>query len=103
MNEELPMTIPDRWTVEPVFRRQSKAEAEKGLPKTLKFHALMFGGQVQKKATFEREVEGLRDMAKFLNRRKLEPRPRVQCLADTNIAPIPKKRPVAQGSATAAP
>ncbi len=92
MTEELPMTIPDRWTVVPVFRRQTKADAEAGLPKEIKHHALMFGPDLQKKAHSERETESLREMARFLNRRKLSPRPRVQCLADTNIPPLPRKR-----------
>lgn len=91
MTEELPMTIPERWTVEPVFRRQTKVEMEAGKPKELKHYALMFGGEIHKKAVTERETEGLREMARFLNRRKLSPRPRVQCLADTNIPPLPRK------------
>jgi len=91
MSEELPMTIPDRWTVEPVFRRQTKDEIQSGKPKELKHYALFYGGEVQKKATSERETESLRDMAKFLNRRNLAPRHRIQCKADTNIPPLPKK------------
>ncbi len=92
MNDHLPMTIPERWTVEPLFYRQTKAEVESGKPKKLKFYALMFGGQIQKKVSTERETESLRDMAKFLTRRNLAPRPRVQCLANTNIPPLPKKK-----------
>jgi len=91
MQHELPVSIPDRWTVEPVFYRQSKDEVKKGTPKELKFYALMFAGNIEKKSTSEREVESMRDMAKFLNRRKLEPRPRIQCRADTNIPPLPRK------------
>jgi hypothetical protein len=92
MNDHLPMTIPDRWTVEPLFYRQTKAEIASGKPKQLKFYALMFGGEIQKKVSTERETESLRDMAKFLNRRNLAPRPRIQCIADTNIPPLPKKK-----------
>ena len=88
---ELPMTIPDRWTVEPIFKRQTKRDAEDGLPKEVNFYALLFAGKIEKKAHHEREVETMREMAKFLNRRKLDPRPRVQCLADTNIPPLPRK------------
>lgn len=89
---ELPLEEALRWTVEPRFRRQSKADADAGLPKELKDYALLYGGVVQKKATGERDVERMREMASFCNKRSLVPRPAVQCLADTNIAPLPKRR-----------
>lgn len=49
--KELPLDIPNRWTVEPVFRHQTKAEKEAGEAAELKHYALVFGGIVQKKAT----------------------------------------------------
>lgn len=100
-SEELPIDLPHRWTVEPVFRRQSKAEAILGEAKIVKHYALLYGGSVQKKATFERDVERLREMAAFCNKRGLVPRPAVQCLADTNIPPLKKSKAKPQAPAEA--
>lgn len=90
-SHELSLDEPLRWTVEPIFRRQTKAEIEAGKPKELKHYALIYGGVVQKKSTGERDTDRLRQMASFLNRKKLAPRPAVQCLADTNVPPLPKR------------
>lgn len=90
-DHELPLEEPLRWTVEPLFQHQTKQQIAAGLPPVLKCYALLYGGVIQKKATFERDVERLREMAAFCNKRSLAPRPAVQCLADRNIAPLPKK------------
>lgn len=89
--DELPLEEPLRWTVEPLFYRQTKRQIELGSPQVLKYYALKYAGVIQKKATFERDVERLREMASFCNKRGLAPRPALQCLADRNIAPLPKK------------
>ena len=100
-SHELPLDVPERWTVEPVFHRQTKGEIHAGKPKELKHYALVYGGVVQKKSTGERDTERLREMARFLNKKNLAPRPAVQCLADTNIPPL--KRPKAKAQAPAEP
>jgi hypothetical protein len=66
-------------------------EMELGSPRELKFYALVYGGITQKKAIGESQVQRLREMASFCNKRGLAPRPAVQCLADTNIPPLPRK------------
>jgi hypothetical protein len=59
-DKELPLQLAPRWTVEPIFKRQTKDEIAKGLPGILKYHALEFGGIIQKKGRTEREVKQLR-------------------------------------------
>lgn len=102
-SQELPLDIPERWTVEPIFRRQTKAEIDAGKPKELKHYALIYGGIVQKKATFERDVARLREMAAFCNKRTLAPRPAVQCLADTNIPPLKRSKSTVHAPAETEP
>lgn len=91
--DELPITESPRWTVEPVFKRQTKDEIKAGKPKELKHYVLIYAGTAEKKATGERDVERLREMARFCNKRGLVPREPVQCLADTNLpAPPPAEK-----------
>ncbi len=92
--KELPLEVAPRWTVEPVFKRQTKDEIKAGLPATLKYHALIYDGIVQKKGHTEREIEQLRNFAGFCNKRNLEPRPAIQCKADTNLPAPPRKKAV---------
>jgi hypothetical protein len=94
--EELPLHLAPRWIVEPVFKRQTKDEVEKGLPAVLKFHALFYDGAMQKKGRTEREIEQLRKFAAHCNKQGLTPRPAIQCKADTNLPAPPRKKAAEQ-------
>lgn len=89
---ELPLELAPRWTVEPIFKRQTKDEIAEGRPAVLKHHALIYDGRTQRKGYTEREVMQLRAFADFCNKRNLEPRPAVQCKADTNLPAPPRKK-----------
>lgn len=88
MSDQLPIQDLPRWSVRTRLQSQSKADKlrkEEPIPRD---YQLLYGGTVQ--AT-RRGIDGersLREMASFLNRKKLEPRDRIQCAAD---APNPQK------------
>jgi hypothetical protein len=76
-----------RWAVLTCYKHQSRAERLARIPKEVSHHELLFGTKVELRRKGEAGLEVLREMAKFLNRRELLPRPRVQCAAD---APNPE-------------
>jgi len=71
-----------RWEVVTIHARQTKEERAANKPKCISHHELLYGGIVQKKTSGIAGLEGLRDMAGFLNRKRMAPRPAVECLAD---------------------
>lgn len=85
---ELPIIDPPRWSVRTRYHAQSKGEKARKEEPIPKDYQLVYGRQIQ--AT-KRGIEGersLREMATFLNRKKLEPRDRIECAAD---APNPQR------------
>lgn len=71
-----------RWEVVTIHQRQTKAEIAADKPKYVSHHELLYGVRVQKRTASVAGLEGLREMAAFLNRKRMAPRPAVQCLAD---------------------
>ena len=88
MSNELPIIDPPRWSVRTRYHAQTKQEKELKCEPEVKDHQLCFGGVPQ---LTKRGCDGersLREMASFLNRKRLEPRDRIECAAD---APNPQK------------
>ena len=81
-NELFPPDGP-RWSVLTCHHRQTKEEKIKKAPLTISHHELIYGTQVQSKRKGDHGLEALREMAKFLNKKNLVPRPKVQCAADS--------------------
>jgi len=79
---ELFPPLEPRWEVVTIHQRQTKDEREANKPKFVSHHELLYGGRVQKKTAGVAGMDGLREMASFLNRKHMAPRPAVQCLAD---------------------
>jgi hypothetical protein len=71
MKEELPLDDKPRWTVEPVFQRETKKMRERKIKPELKHYELRYNGTRQDKATGEAEVARLRETARFCNTRGL--------------------------------
>jgi len=71
-----------RWEVVTIHQRQTKEESAANKPKFVSHHELLYGGRVQKKTSGVSGMDGLREMAAFLNRKRMVPRPAIQCLAD---------------------
>ncbi len=88
MSEELPITDPPRWTVRTRYHSQTKDEKRRKEEPEVKDHLLLFGTTVQMTKRGTAGESSLREMATFLNRKKLEPRDRIECAAD---APNPHK------------
>lgn len=80
--ELLPPDEP-RWTVATRYRYQTKQEREAKIPQEVTHHELLYGNSVQTKRKGEHGLEQLREMAKFLNKKRLLPRDRVECAADS--------------------
>lgn len=85
--EELLPADPDRWTVVTKFARQNRQQIKRGEAPEISHHELLFGHYCQMKKRGESGLESLREMARFLNKRNLQPRPQIQCAAD---APSPE-------------
>ena len=64
------------------YHHQSRAEKAAKKPLEVHHHELLFGQSCEAKRTGESGLESLREMARFLNRRNLQPRARVECAAD---------------------
>lgn len=88
MSEELPIIDPPRWSVRTRYHAQTKGDKlrkEEPIPKDCQ---LVYGGTVQATRRGTDGERSLREMAGFLNRKKLLPRDRIECAAD---APNPQK------------
>ena len=81
-NTELFPPPEPRWEVVTIHQRQTKTDLAANAPKVISHHELLYGGRVQKKTSGIAGLEGLREMAGFLNRKRMVPRPAVECLAD---------------------
>ncbi len=84
---ELPIIDPPRWSVRTRYHAQTKQEKLLKIEPDVRDHQLLFGGIAQ---LTKRGCDGersLREMATFLNRKKLEPSDRIECAAD---APNPQ-------------
>ena len=82
MLEDLFPNSEPRWSVRTIYRHQTAKEKEMKLSLEVIRHELLFGTQVQDKRKGEGGLETLREIAKFLNRRSLKLRDRVECAAD---------------------
>ena len=89
MSEDKELFEPEgpQWVVLTCHRRQTKEEKIRKAPLEISHHELLYGTAVQTKRKGNQGLEALRDMAKFLNKKQLIPRDRVQCAAD---APNPE-------------
>lgn len=81
MPEELFQDEP-RWTVATRYKHQTRKEREAKPPLEVTHHELLYDTVVQSKARGEHGLENLRDKARFLNRKRLVPRDRIECAAD---------------------
>jgi len=88
MTEELPITLQPRWSVRTRYHAQTKAEKLRKDEPIPKDYQLVYGGTVQATRRGTDGERSLREMASFLNRKKLLPRDRIECAAD---APNPQK------------
>lgn len=82
MNEELFPILEPRWTVQTIYRLQTKAEKAASSALEVAHHELLFGARCESKRRGESGLEALHEIARFLNRRNLKPRDRVECAAD---------------------
>ena len=82
MQQELPMNNPDNWNVRTRHFPQTKAQLARKEDPEVKHHELYFGRTLQLTKRGQDGLNILNEMAKFLNRRKLVPRERVECAAD---------------------
>lgn len=85
---ELPIIDPPRWSVRTRYHAQTRGEKlrkEEPIPKD---YQLVYGGSVQSTRRGADGERSLREMATFLNRKKLLPRDRIECAAD---APNPQR------------
>lgn len=73
-----------RWSVLTCHHRQTKEEKIKKAPLIISHHELIYGTEVQTKRKGDHGLEQLREMAKFLNKKNLAPRLKVQCAADSS-------------------
>lgn len=88
MSNELPIIDPPRWSVRTRYHAQTRAEKYNKIEPQVKDYQLIYGGTVQATRRGTDGERSLREMATFLNRKKLEPRDRIECAAD---APNPQK------------
>jgi len=82
MPEDLFPNSEPRWSVRTIYRHQTAREKATKATLEVSRHELLFGTRVQDKRKGESGLESLREIAKFLNRRNLKPRDRVECAAD---------------------
>ena len=92
MPEDLFPTSEPRWTVLTCHRPQTKLEKVAKKPLVISHHELLYGSHVESKRKGETGLETLREIARFLNRRNLKPRDRVECAADAPNAEAYLKR-----------
>lgn len=85
---ELPIIDPPRWSVRTRYHSLTRDEKLRNAQPAIKDHQLVFGDSVQKTCRGVSGESSLREMASFLNRRKLYPRDRIECAED---APDPQK------------
>lgn len=88
MSEELPIIDPPRWSVRTRYHAQTKVEKLRKDEPVPKDYQLVYGGITQATRRGTDGERSLREMATFLNRKKLLPRDRIECAAD---APNPQK------------
>lgn len=88
MKEDLFPNQEPRWTVLTCYHHQSKVERAAKAPLIVSHYELLYGTHIEARRKGEAGQESLREMARFLNRRTLVPRPKIQCAAD---APNPEK------------
>jgi hypothetical protein len=77
----LPADAP-RWAVIVCHAKQTKAERAAKQKPVISHYELVFGNHVESKRKGESGYESLMEIAKFLNKRKMIPRPKIQCAAD---------------------
>lgn len=88
MSEELPIIDPPRWFVRTRYHSQTKAEKRRKEEPDIKDYQLVYGNLVQATRRGTDGERSIREMATFLNRKRLLPRDRIECAAD---APNPQK------------
>ncbi len=84
-----------RWEVITLHRKQTKLEIARKVPREILRHELLYGGKVEATRKGEGGLEQLRAMAKFMNERGMEPKPKIQCLADVGLPVLPRKKAAA--------
>ena len=82
MNDQLPIQDPPRWTVRTRYHSLTRDEKFRKMEPAVKDHQLLYGDIVQSTKRGADGERSLREMASFLNRKKLEPRDRIECAAD---------------------
>lgn len=103
MSEELFQTDSAAWAVITIHRKQSKQELANKAPKEISHHELIYNGVVQLKRKGTGGLATLREMAAFMTKRGMIPKPKIECLADKGLAPLPKKSHAAEAPATVEP
>ena len=80
------------WEVITIHRRQTREEIARKAPLEIMRHELLYAGKVETSRKGPNGLEQLRAMAKFMNDRKMVPRPKIECLADKALPALPHKR-----------
>ena len=92
MSEELFPAKPDPdWVVLPIYFRQTREEMAKKKPLVLKHYELLFRGKVHLKRKGEHGHIILKEMAAHMNKHGMQPREKVQCVADVGLPPLSKR------------
>ena len=60
-------------------------------PKEISHHELIYAGVVQLKRKGPLGLATLREMAEFMNKRGMVPKPKIECLADVGIPALSRK------------
>ena len=97
MSEELFEKEATKWAVISIHQKQSKQQIADKRPKEISHHELIYNGKVQLKRKGEGGLATLREMSVFMNRRGMEPQPKISCVADVGLPTLPRKpKPVSE-------
>ena len=91
MPEELFEKEATKWAVISIHQKQSKQEIADKRPKEVSHHELIYNGEVHLKRKGDGGLATLREMSVFMNRRGMEPQPKIRCVADVGLPPLPRK------------
>ncbi|MEO5915584.1 MAG: hypothetical protein ABIS50_15225 [Luteolibacter sp.] len=95
-DELITETAPD-WTVITLHVKQSKMEISQKKPKVVKHHELLYQGKCHLKKPGQGGLETLRDMARFMNKRQMKPRAKIECVADEVAGTLSKRKNLGGG------
>ena len=91
MSEELFEKEATKWAVISIHQKQSKQQIADKRPKEISHHELIYNGQVHLKRKGEGGLATLREMSVFMNRRGMEPQPKISCVADVGLPALTRK------------